>query len=87
MAQSVEHIVHIGVAQGPEIVYNNGVAAGSHSERKAPIKDSESQKHFAVLKRYKSESRRKGGCHDHRIVYRVSDRTVEILLYDMRKCQ
>ena len=24
----------IGVAQGPEIVYNNGVAAGSHSEKR-----------------------------------------------------
>ena len=45
------------------------------------------KKHFAVLKRYKSESRRKGGCHDRRAIYRVSDRAVEILLYDMRKCQ
>ena len=32
------------------------------------------RKHFAVLKRYKSESRRKGGCHDRRAIYRVSDR-------------
>ena len=64
--------------------YGNPVSALSSALRKI---FSNFRKHFAVLKRYKSESRRKGGCHDRRAIYRVSDRTVEILLYDMRKCQ
>ena len=44
-------------------------------------KISKFRKHFTVLKRYKSESRRKGGCHDCRAIYRVSDRTAQISEY------